>query len=130
MSNFFNFNWKDIWDNKEPVLNLEKADECPHYAVIGWIDKLGPINEYEVYASDDVESLRAKSFDKTSIVDWIEYGSGSNRNEALQYAKEETTKKLSDDERHFLYPRYQKRFTFLVWNCLNKHSTNWTKVTH
>lgn len=91
-SKIFNFNGKDIWDNKEPVLNLEKADECPHYAVIGWIDKLGPINEYEVHASDDVESLRAKSFDKTSIVDWIEYGSGSNRNEALQYAKEETTK--------------------------------------
>lgn len=91
-SKIFNFAGKDIWDNKEPVLNLEKADECPRYAVIGWIDKLGPINEYEVYASEDIETLRAKSFDKTSIVDWIEYGSGSNRNEALQYAKEETTK--------------------------------------
>lgn len=79
-SKIFEFAGEDIWDNEEPVLNLEKADECPSYAVIGWIDNLGPINEYEVYASDDVEYLREKSFDKKTVVNLEKYNNGNNSN--------------------------------------------------
>jgi len=85
----------DSMNNDEPVLNWNsKMTDCPRYAIIGWIDKWGPINEYEVYASGDASYLRNKKsgFDKSTLVEWLDYNAGSKRSEALKYATEQTEK--------------------------------------